>query len=92
MLETILRSAVGDAVTPAPALLAGAWLQEGPTAERLGPYLRQVVSRARIAQPADVAVAADYADRAAAEVSALAPAARADLRRPHRRPPRGDAR
>ena len=79
MLETILRSAVGDAVTPAPALLAGAWLQEGPTAERLGPYLRQVVSRARIAQPADVAVAADYADRAAAEVSALAPAARADI-------------
>ena len=79
MLETILRSAVGDAVTPAPALLAGAWLQEGPTAERLGPYLRQVVSRARIAQPADVAVAADYADRAAAEVSALAPATRADI-------------
>ncbi|HEY9391498.1 MAG TPA: aldehyde dehydrogenase family protein, partial [Mycobacteriales bacterium] len=79
MLETILRSAVGDAVTPAPALLAGVWLQDGPTAERLGPYLRQVVSRARIAQPADVAVAADYADRAAAEVSALAPAARADI-------------
>lgn len=79
MLETILRSVVGDAVAPAPALLAGVWLPEGPTADRVGPYLRQVVSRARIAEPGDVAVAATYARQAAPEMAELAPAARADI-------------
>jgi acyl-CoA reductase-like NAD-dependent aldehyde dehydrogenase len=79
MLEAILGACRDQTVVPAPALLAGAWTDRGPTADRSGPYLREVVSRARIAEPDDVPVAAGYARRAAKVTAGLAPATRAEI-------------
>ncbi|WP_308442659.1 aldehyde dehydrogenase family protein [Rugosimonospora africana] len=79
MLDAILRSSADGAVAQAPALIAGAWSNRGTTAERFGPYLRGVVSRAPQAQPADVSAVASYARRAAPAIAALAPAARAEI-------------
>jgi acyl-CoA reductase-like NAD-dependent aldehyde dehydrogenase len=64
-------------VAQAPELLAGEWIGDGPVAERVGPYLREVVSRARVAQPGEVHKAVRFAHDSAASVAALAPAARA---------------
>ena len=63
----------------APALVAGEWRRDGPWAERTGPYLRRVVSRAAQGGPQDVDRAARYARDAAAAVARLAPAARAEI-------------
>ncbi|MFI7701528.1 aldehyde dehydrogenase family protein [Nonomuraea sp. NPDC049480] len=60
-------------------LVAGEWLTDGPHADRVGPYLRQTVSRARTAQDDDIAAALAYARRAAKHVARLAPATRADI-------------
>jgi acyl-CoA reductase-like NAD-dependent aldehyde dehydrogenase len=79
MLEAILKSSGKGLAAQAPALLAGTWIAEGPTVDRFGPYLREVASRARISEPADVATATGYARRAAKVVAGLAPAARADI-------------
>ncbi|WP_245599585.1 aldehyde dehydrogenase family protein [Nakamurella lactea] len=79
MLEEILSSGAGDAVTSVPALLAGSWLLDGPTADRTGPYLRRVVSRTRVANAGDVEVAARFARTAAAAVAGLSPATRAEV-------------
>jgi acyl-CoA reductase-like NAD-dependent aldehyde dehydrogenase len=64
-------------VLPAPAFLAGRWIIDGPTAERVGPYRREVVSRARVAQQDEVRVAVRFAHESASAVAALSPAARA---------------
>ncbi|MEV6848128.1 aldehyde dehydrogenase family protein [Actinoplanes sp. NPDC051411] len=72
MIETI-------GVAPAPALLGGKWIDDGPVAERIGPFTRTVVSRAVVARPADAATAAEYAKTAARSVGRLAPATRADI-------------
>jgi acyl-CoA reductase-like NAD-dependent aldehyde dehydrogenase len=77
MLDTILKPAHLDTVTPAPALLGGAWIDDGTAAERIGPFTRTVVSRARVAEPADVRAAAEYARAGAKVVARLAPATRA---------------
>jgi acyl-CoA reductase-like NAD-dependent aldehyde dehydrogenase len=79
MLDTILKPAQLDTVTPAPALLAGAWIDDGPAAERIGPFTRTVVSRARVAAPADIRAAAEYARAGAKVVARLAPATRAAI-------------
>ncbi|GAA3383951.1 aldehyde dehydrogenase family protein [Cryptosporangium minutisporangium] len=63
----------------AAALLAGRWETDGATADRVGPYTRTVVSRARTAGLDDVGSAAEYASRAARTIAALAPATRADI-------------
>jgi acyl-CoA reductase-like NAD-dependent aldehyde dehydrogenase len=68
-----------ESVAPAPALVGGKWIDDGPAAERIGPYTRTVVSRARVARPEDVAQAAEYARSAAREVARLAPATRAEI-------------
>lgn len=68
-----------EEITTAPALIAGEWLRDGPAADRTGPYLRRVVSRAVAATPDDAARAARYAAGAARAVSRLSPAARADV-------------
>jgi acyl-CoA reductase-like NAD-dependent aldehyde dehydrogenase len=73
MLDTILKAA------QAPALLAGAWVTEGPSADRIGPYTRTVVSRARVCDAADVTAATRHAARAAKVVARLAPATRAGV-------------
>ncbi|MGP3914961.1 aldehyde dehydrogenase family protein [Nonomuraea sp. 10N515B] len=61
------------------SLVAGEWLTEGPHADRMGPYLRAPVSRARTALPADITTALTYARQAARRVARLAPATRADI-------------
>ncbi|BCY11253.1 aldehyde dehydrogenase family protein [Actinoplanes sp. L3-i22] len=78
MLSAILDTPPGTVVT-APSLLAGKWLGDGPAAERVGPYTRAVVSRARVAEPADVALAGEYAKAGARTIARLAPATRAGI-------------
>ncbi|GLW31030.1 aldehyde dehydrogenase family protein [Actinoplanes regularis] len=78
MLSAILDAPIGT-VVPAPSLLAGKWLSDGPAAERVGPYTRAVVSRARVAERADVRLAAEYAKAGARTVARLAPATRATV-------------
>src|SRR4051794_19039613 len=78
MLDTILATPSGS-VVQAPALLGGKWIGDGPVADRIGPFTRSVVSRARTAEPADARVAAEYASRAARTVARLAPATRAAI-------------
>jgi acyl-CoA reductase-like NAD-dependent aldehyde dehydrogenase len=60
-------------------LVAGEWSTGGEYADRMGPYLREAVSRARIAQPGDITSALAYAPQAARRVARLAPATRADI-------------
>ncbi|MGV9378803.1 aldehyde dehydrogenase family protein [Nonomuraea sp. NPDC003707] len=68
-----------NAIHDTGCLVAGQWLTEGPRAERVGPYVRQVVSRARTAQADDVTTALGYAQRSARTIARLAPATRADI-------------
>jgi acyl-CoA reductase-like NAD-dependent aldehyde dehydrogenase len=68
-----------EGITSAPALVAGEWQSDGPAAERTGPYLRRVVTRAVTATSADVTRATRYAAQAARAVARLSPAARADI-------------
>ncbi|MEV0618340.1 aldehyde dehydrogenase family protein [Nonomuraea sp. NPDC050404] len=68
-----------NTINEAGCLVAGEWLTGGAHAERIGPYLRETVSRARIAQPDDITAALAYARRAAGKVARLAPATRADI-------------
>jgi acyl-CoA reductase-like NAD-dependent aldehyde dehydrogenase len=79
LLDELLKSSAGDTPVDVPALLAGEWVSDGPTADRRGPYVRRTVSRARVAEPADVHAAASYAAGAAKTVARLAPATRADI-------------
>jgi acyl-CoA reductase-like NAD-dependent aldehyde dehydrogenase len=79
MLDTILGPAYPDGVAPAPTLLAGKWIDDGATAERVGPFTRTVVSRARLAEPGDVRTAAEYARAGGRVVARLAPATRAGI-------------
>jgi acyl-CoA reductase-like NAD-dependent aldehyde dehydrogenase len=79
MLDTILKPTQPDAPAIAPALLGGAWLTDGATAERVGPYTRTVVSRARAAARGDVRTAAEWARSAARVTARLAPASRAAI-------------
>ncbi|MFI5933759.1 aldehyde dehydrogenase family protein [Actinoplanes sp. NPDC051494] len=66
-------------VVRVPALVAGTWIEDGPTAERVGPYTRTVVSRTRVAEPGDGRIAAGYARASARVVARLAPATRAGI-------------
>ncbi|MEU7908767.1 aldehyde dehydrogenase family protein [Actinoplanes sp. NPDC049118] len=79
MLDAILKAAGSGAVAEAPALLGGVWINEGCTAERIGPYARTVVSRARTASPSEVRTAVQYAHQNARAVGRLAPATRAGI-------------
>ncbi|MGJ6967061.1 aldehyde dehydrogenase family protein [Streptosporangium sp. G11] len=68
-----------DAVHEAECLIAGKWLSTGPRSDRVGPYARRIVSRARLAGPGDITTALDYARRGAGAVARLAPATRATI-------------
>lgn len=68
---------ITEEVASVAALVAGEWRDDGPWAERTGPYLRRVVSRAAQADPDDVRRAARFAADAAPAIARLAPAARA---------------
>jgi acyl-CoA reductase-like NAD-dependent aldehyde dehydrogenase len=78
VLDAILETPAGDVVL-APALLGGKWTTGGATIERVGPYVRKVVSRARPAGPGDARIAAEYAQASARTVARLAPATRATI-------------
>jgi len=67
------------AITASGCLVAGTWMTDGPHAERTGPYIRQVVSRARTATGGDIATALSYARHSAKTVARLAPATRAAI-------------
>ena len=64
-------------VYEASAFIAGAWVKGTAQAERTGPYLRRVVSRAALATPEDADEAVRHAAAAARTVAASAPAGRA---------------
>jgi acyl-CoA reductase-like NAD-dependent aldehyde dehydrogenase len=68
-----------EEITCAPAFVAGEWLRDGPAADRVGPYLRRVVTRAVAAVPDDVTRAVRYAAGAARAVAKVSPAARAEV-------------
>jgi acyl-CoA reductase-like NAD-dependent aldehyde dehydrogenase len=70
-----------NAETPAlaSALVAGEWSANGPLVDRVGPYLRRVVSRSAPADGDMVREAVQYAHTSARRVAALAPAARAEI-------------
>jgi acyl-CoA reductase-like NAD-dependent aldehyde dehydrogenase len=78
MLDTIVDPSP-DGVAVAPALVGGKWIDDGPVAERIGPFTRLAVSRASVARPADAAAAAEYAGAASRSVGRLAPATRAEI-------------
>src|SRR5688572_17493694 len=58
-------------------LVAGEWITVGAHVERTGPWVREVVSRARQANSDDVHRARAYAARAAKVIGRIAPAGRA---------------
>jgi acyl-CoA reductase-like NAD-dependent aldehyde dehydrogenase len=58
-------------------LVAGQWRTSGKRSERVGPYLRRVVSVAHVADAAMVDEALTYAQRSRAAVEEVSPAARA---------------
>ncbi len=70
---------ITEEVTSAPALVAGEWLRDGPSMERVGPYLRRVVTRSVAATQDDVTRATRYARGAARSVARLSPATRAEV-------------
>ena len=70
---------ITEEITSVPALVAGEWRHDGPSLDRVGPYLRRVVSRSVAATPADVTRAVRYAPDAARAVARISPAARADV-------------
>ncbi|WP_279473288.1 aldehyde dehydrogenase family protein [Actinomadura darangshiensis] len=79
MLEALLTSTSEGAPVQAAALRGGQWITDGPQSERIGPYLRQPVSRAPTAAPADVEAVRAHARAYARTVGRLAPAVRADV-------------
>ncbi|MFI0452085.1 aldehyde dehydrogenase family protein [Actinomadura sp. 6N118] len=79
MLEAILASGSKAEVVQAAALRGGEWFSGGPQSERIGPYLRRVVSQAPVPGHGDVAAVLAYARISAPAVAALAPAFRAEI-------------
>ncbi|GGX57971.1 aldehyde dehydrogenase family protein [Streptomyces fructofermentans] len=79
MLQDLLKAADHDAVVDVLPFVAGSWGGAGPPLERTGPHRRRVVSRAPTATPAEIGTALTRSRPYAAQVAALAPAARADI-------------
>src|SRR6186997_130211 len=79
MLDRILGAAAELSPVSVPALRAGSWAFDGPQSERIGPYLRRVVSSAPQAQPADIVTVRGFARQNASVVARLSPATRAGI-------------
>ncbi|MFI6028036.1 aldehyde dehydrogenase family protein [Amycolatopsis magusensis] len=77
MLTDVLDQARADSITEAPAYVAGQWTTEGSPVERVGPYLREAVSRSYPASAGQLAAAREFTRTGARAVAALAPATRA---------------
>ncbi|MHB1717657.1 MAG: hypothetical protein ACYCV5_10070, partial [Acidimicrobiales bacterium] len=69
----------GPTPVAARSLVAGRWVDEGPWAERQGPYTGTVVSRALLGDAAMVEQALAYAAGSARAIRSLTPARRADV-------------
>ncbi|MEV4413155.1 aldehyde dehydrogenase family protein [Catellatospora sp. NPDC049609] len=76
MIESA-RTRTVPSVTEVGCLVAGEWLTSGAQLARTGPWVREVVSSARQADPGDIRAACDYARTAARVVGRSSPAARA---------------
>ncbi|MFT4085482.1 MAG: aldehyde dehydrogenase family protein [Nocardioides sp.] len=81
MWEEFVTAAESDEVIAVPAFIEGAWRRHGRSADRVGPWLRRVVSRAHQASDEDVVTVRAAAAEGARRVAALAPAARAEVLR-----------
>lgn len=68
-----------DVPISAPTLVGGRWREDGPRFDRVGPYTRRTVTRARQTPAEEVDEALDYARASARAVAALAPASRAHV-------------
>ena len=79
MLTDVLEQARSDSIADAPSFVAGEWTAQGSPVGRVGPYLREVVSRSFPASGDQVAAAREFARTGARAVAALAPATRADV-------------
>ncbi|NGN62696.1 aldehyde dehydrogenase family protein [Streptomyces sp. A7024] len=79
MLEEIVRMDPGTGPVHVPAFITGSWQGGGPAADRIGPYVRQPVSRAPQAQPEDIRAALASARTHAGRIVRLSPATRAGV-------------
>jgi acyl-CoA reductase-like NAD-dependent aldehyde dehydrogenase len=79
VLNTILADSSDADIAPAPSFLAGRWVHSGPFTDRIGPYVRRVVSRAAVAGLDEVRTAVSFAHQAGKAVGRLSPAARAEI-------------
>jgi acyl-CoA reductase-like NAD-dependent aldehyde dehydrogenase len=79
MLKALLDSGEQVKAVSAAALMAGRWHTDGPQSERIGPYVRRLVSRAPTASADDIAAVREYALTAARAVGDQAPARRAEI-------------
>jgi acyl-CoA reductase-like NAD-dependent aldehyde dehydrogenase len=77
VLQDILDPARSGQPVEAPAYVAGRWVSEGAPAARIGPYVRDLVSRCYPATPGQIATALEFTGAGARAVAALAPATRA---------------
>jgi acyl-CoA reductase-like NAD-dependent aldehyde dehydrogenase len=77
VLEERTSSGASGAAAEAKCLVAGEWRTTGERVERVGPYLRRVVSVTHTADAATVDEALAYAQRSWAVVERVAPASRA---------------
>jgi acyl-CoA reductase-like NAD-dependent aldehyde dehydrogenase len=77
MLDSILAAAADGQVMSAPSYVDGTWVSEGSSFERVGPWLRTVVTTAWTPDDAGVDRAVAAASAGARDVARLAPAHRA---------------
>lgn len=79
MLDGLAKTGQTPDVVDAACLVAGEWTTSGACRERIGPWIRGVVSRAWQADEPLVRDALDYARRGARATAKLAPATRAEV-------------
>ena len=79
MLTGVLEQANSDSIAEAPAYVAGQWTTAGTPVGRVGPYVREVVSRSYPASDEQIATAREFARTGAQTVAGLAPATRAGV-------------
>ncbi|QYN18696.1 aldehyde dehydrogenase family protein [Amycolatopsis sp. DSM 110486] len=79
MLQEILESSTSDDAMEAAAFVGGKWTRDGPPTDRMGPYVRRVVTKSYPASETQVADALAYAAENAPVVGRLAPATRAAI-------------
>ncbi|WP_177154935.1 aldehyde dehydrogenase family protein [Glycomyces harbinensis] len=66
-------------VIPAPHYVGGRWLEDGPHRDRIGPFVKQPVSRSPVAGPTDVTAVRSRLSAYAGETRRSAPSSRAQV-------------